>query len=96
MLLKIKKYDNKELNVSIDAHIDGKQNIWFKGKDVAMALGYKDTDDTIRKHVEDKYKAVFKTLVNRRGIQQTIFITEPGLYSLIFEKIWRLRSQVET
>ena len=44
MSIILKKFENKELNVSIDTHIDGKQNIWFKGKDVADSLGYKDTD----------------------------------------------------
>ena len=41
-----KKFENKDLTVSIDTHIDGKQITWFKGKDVADALVYKDTDLT--------------------------------------------------
>ena len=40
------------------SYIDNKQNIWFLGKDVAKILGYSDTTQAIRKHVdeEDKYK----------------------------------------
>ena len=29
---------------------------WFAGKDIATALGYKDTDKAIRQHVPDKFK----------------------------------------
>ena len=44
MSLIVKKFENKDLNTSLDAYVDNKQNIWFKGKDVAKLLGYKDTD----------------------------------------------------
>ena len=29
---------------------------WFVGKDVAVSLGYKDTSDALKKHVEDEDK----------------------------------------
>ena len=29
---------------------------WFVGKDIAMALGYGDTDQAVRKHVQDEDK----------------------------------------
>ena len=79
-----KQFENKELKVSINVHIDGKQNIWFKGKDVALSLGYTDTDQALRKHIDDEYKRVLNNLSNRPGFQKSIFISEPGLYSLIF------------
>ena len=84
MSITFKKFENKELNVSLNTYIDGKQNTWFKGKDVASALGYKNTDQAIRNRVKDKYKAVFNAPSNQRGVQKTIFITEPGFYSVIF------------
>ena len=28
-------------------------SIWFKGKDIASILGYKDKDQSIREHVDD-------------------------------------------
>ena len=69
---------------SIDSHIDGKQNIWFKGKDIALALEYKDTDQTIRKNVYEEDK---KTIpVHQTGRDHWhIFINESGLYSLLLK-----------
>ena len=29
---------------------------WFVGKDVAVALGYKDTSDALKRHVDDEDK----------------------------------------
>ena len=87
----IKKFENKELNVSIDTYVDNKQNVWFKGKDVAMALGYERPRNALSTHVDDKYKVNYQNLKGASnqgplGNHQphTIFIQEPGLYSLIF------------
>ena len=56
--------------------------IMFVGKDVATALGYKDTSDALKKHVdtEDKLTRQIAAPAQRRTI---IFINESGLYSLI-------------
>lgn len=56
---------------------------WFVGKDVAMALGYKNISDAINKHVdcEDKGVAKCDTL---GGSQDMVIINESGLYALIF------------
>ena len=83
MSISFKKYENSDLGVSIDTYIDGKQNTWFKGKDVALALGYKDTGDAIRNHVDDDYKCTLNGLSKQRGVRKTIFISEPGAYVLI-------------
>lgn len=58
--------------------------VWFIGKDVAKALGYKDTDQALRKHVdsEDKLPRRFDGVGQER---EAIFINESGLYSLIFD-----------
>ena len=42
-------YSNNELQIKLTVFVDDKQNIWFKGKDVAKALGYSDTTQAIRK-----------------------------------------------
>ena len=54
----------------------------FVGKDVAKALGYSNTSDALRKHVDDEDKGVAKcdTL---GGTQKTTLINESGLYALI-------------
>ena len=59
----VKKFTNKDLGIELKSFIDKKQNVWFLGKDVANILGYKDTNQAIRKHVEgeDKYKGAVKT-----------------------------------
>lgn len=55
---------------------------WFVGKDVAIILGYKDSDQAIRKHVdeEDKLNRQIKGLGQSRNMK---VINESGLYSLI-------------
>lgn len=55
---------------------------WFVGKDVALVLGYTDTNQAIRKHVdnEDKLSRCFDGSGQTR--EMTI-INESGLYSLI-------------
>ena len=58
-----KRFNNVELGIELTSYIDNKQNIWFLGKDVAKILGYSDTTQAIRKHVddEDKYKGGVET-----------------------------------
>ena len=58
-----RKYNNIDLKIELTSYIDNKQNIWFKGEDVAQIVGYSDTDKVIRNHVddEDKFKGPAKT-----------------------------------
>ena len=49
-----KAFKNEELGIEITSYIDKQQNIWFCGKDVAQLLGYKDTNQAIRKHVDNE------------------------------------------
>ena len=44
-------FTNNELEIELTSYIDNKQNIWSKGKDIALILGYVDTDKAIRKHI---------------------------------------------
>jgi len=59
---------------------------WFVGKDVAEALGYKNTKDALAKHVDSEDKEILKsqnaTLENipNRGVT---VVNESGLYSLV-------------
>ena len=55
---------------------------YFVGRDVAMALGYKNSTDALMRHVDEEDKAIVKhdTL---GGTQQHTAINESGLYSLI-------------
>ena len=84
-----KTFKNEELGIELKSFIDKQQNIFFIGKDVAKILGYSDTNQAIRKHVdeEDKYKGSVETT---GGLQQSFYINESGFYSLL------LSSKLET
>ena len=90
MSITVKKFQNTNLNLCIDAFIDAKQNIYFKAKGTAEALGYKNTWKSIRDYVDEKYKKEHKNLKGNKLFlfekihPKIIFIKEPGLYSLIF------------
>ena len=59
-----------------------KGETFFVGKDVAMALGYKNAPDAIQKHVDKEDKG---TIAIRDSAYETraVVINESGLYSLI-------------
>ena len=69
-----KKLQNKDLNVSIDIHIDGKQITWFKGKDVADALGYKDT--VLTSIAVNLFKQLYGQIKNSNYNKHTISIRD--------------------
>jgi len=86
----IKKFNNLELSAEIETlKIDN--DIWFKGKSIALVLGYANTKQAIIQHVEEEDKSNLESL-NLGGLKnrplshnekQGIFINESGLYSLI-------------
>ena len=49
-----KTFKNEELGIELTSYLDNQQNVWFCGKDVAQLLGYKDTNQAIRKHVDNE------------------------------------------
>ena len=56
---------------------------WFMGKDVAMILGYAKPLNAVAMHVEIEDSLKQGLLDSNGKTQQTIFINESGLYSLI-------------
>ena len=96
MASSIVEFKNEALNVTINTIKVG-DTIYFKGKDVATVLGYSDPDKAIRTHVDTDYKCLLSDLVlevappakSAGGLtfseKQTIYITEPGMYQLIFK-----------
>lgn len=56
---------------------------WFVGKDIAVALGYKDTVNALKAHVDEQDKRGWR-ITTPSGEQQATIINESGLYSLIF------------
>ena len=87
-----KRFNNAKLGIELTSYVDNKQNIWFQGKDIAKILGYSDTDQAIRKHVDSEDQKSFpvvSTGYSKRG-RPSIFINESGFYSLV------LSSKLET
>lgn len=56
---------------------------WFVGKDIAVALGYKDTVNALKAHVDEQDKAGWR-ITTQFGEKETTIINESGMYSLIF------------
>ncbi len=52
------------------------------GKDVAEALGYKDTVNAIKSHVDSEDKRRWQ-ITTPSGEQTVVIISESGLYSLV-------------
>ena len=62
---------------------------WLVGKDVAIALGYKEPEKAVREHVSDKFKGV-SVLDTPGGKQKVVVINEAGMYKLV------MRSKLES
>ena len=58
MALIEKTFTNNELEIELTSYIDNKQNIWFKGKEIAKIVGYEDPSRSLRRHIdpEDKFQ----------------------------------------
>ena len=57
---KVFHYEENEITV-----IKCRDDIWFRGKDIAKVLGYEKTRNAILKHVDDDDKSILEDL--RRG-----------------------------
>lgn len=73
-------FSNPEFGQVRTVEIDGTP--WLVGKDVAVALGYKNPRDAITRHVDAEDKGVVKH-DTPSGEQEMLIINESGLYSLI-------------
>lgn len=76
----IKIFESEEFGKVRTTTIDGEP--WFAGRDIALALGYKDTPRAVKDHVDEEDKRV-GVLPTPRGGQEAVIINESGLYSLI-------------
>ena len=80
MANEIQIYENAEFGRVRTIVKDGEP--YFVGKDVADILGYADTDQAIRKHVDEEDKLTRRFNGSGQNREMTI-INESGLYSLI-------------
>ncbi len=77
----LKIFENNEFG-SIRVVSDGNEP-WFVGKDVAILLGYRDTVNALKTHVDDDDSKGWQITTPSRGKQTVKVINESGLYSLI-------------
>ena len=73
-----KTFKNEELGIKMNSYIDNKQNIWFRGKDVAEILGYSKPRNAIERHVSNNHKMLQLYRGPETGRQQndTIYTTK--------------------
>lgn len=76
----IQIFQNDEFGTIRTIEIDGEP--WFVGKDVAEILGYKDTSDALKKHVDDEDKLT-RRFADSGQNRDMYIINESGLYSLV-------------
>ena len=78
----VQVFNNEEFGSVRTVMIDGEP--WFVGKDVAVALGFAKPLNAIAAHVDedDSLKQGLTDSIGR--MQDTIFINESGVYSLVF------------
>ena len=84
----IRVFENQQLGLKMQT-IAAKQQLYFKAKEVARALGYENTRDAPARHVPDEYKKMLCEIrVVKRdpsdGHPHSMFLTKPGLYELVF------------
>ena len=76
----IQIFNNEEFGDIRTVEINGEP--WLIGKDVATALGYKDTSDALKTHVDEEDKLT-RQFTDSGQSRQMYIVNESGLYSLI-------------
>lgn len=74
-------FNNEEFGEIRTVEVDGEP--WFVGKDVAIALGYSDTSDAIKRHVDEDDKLT-RCFTDSGQSRQMYIINESGIYALVF------------
>jgi prophage antirepressor-like protein len=87
--MKLQKFENELLNVKVGCFTNNKNEIFFRGKDIATALGYENTTQAIIINVDDydkqKLEEIWDLKIDSLSFNEknTMYINESGLYSLI-------------
>ena len=74
-------FNNPEFGTLRTIEID--DEVWFVGRDIAIALGYAKPQNAIARHVDVEDTRLEGTL-SKGGMQQTTLINESGMYALTF------------
>lgn len=83
----VKLFENEDFGLVRTVIIDGEP--WFVAKDVAIALGYKNTNQSVKDNTDEDDRRASQ-IMTPSGNQNMVVLNESGLYSLI------LRSQLPT
>ncbi len=73
------RFTSEEFGLVRAVELDGKT--WLVGKDVATALGCKDSVNALKSHVDDEDKKGWQITTLSRGDRNTTIINESGVYS---------------
>ena len=73
-------FNNPDFGEIRALELDGQP--WFIGKEIAHALGYKDTVNALKSHVDAEDKRGWR-ITTPGGTQEMTIINESGLYSLV-------------
>lgn len=76
--MEIFKFEGADVRVA-----ESNDQVWFVGKDVAKVLGYKDTVNALKAHVDEEDKKGGWQITTPSGTQPMTIINESGLYSLV-------------
>ena len=94
----INLFSNKSLNVCIKTITDDNNVLWFRAKDIALFLGYKNPRNAIQTHVYGKYKTQLCNIEATEGALNpvsltnsnlSLYINEQGLYQLVFHLVYQ-------
>lgn len=79
----VQVFNNEEFGEVRSITINGEP--WFVGKDVATALGYRNSSKAVINHVDEDDKVTKTSAYSQNGhtVGKLTFINESGLYSLI-------------
>ena len=84
-----REYFNNEYLSEVTMIQDDDKIIWFKGADIASILGYSNTREALKRHVEEDDKIKLNKITGSQNTTplnsqpHSVFINESGIYSLI-------------
>ena len=80
----VQVFNNEEFGEVRSITIDSEP--WFVGKDIATALGYRNSSKAVINHVDEDDKVTKTSAYSQNGntVGKLTFINESGLYALVF------------
>ena len=79
-----KSFINYQFGIKLNSYVDDQCNIWFQAKQVAQILGYKKTEDAIKRHISETNKIKKVHPRETRGCTFSYYLNEAGFYELVF------------